>query len=261
MTSGHYRQRRAFTGLVAAFLAGVATTAGAATINFSSADDTGVSTYGNSLAFSSDGIGVTARAFAETGAATGSGYYRFQTAEVFSWSTGLGICNRTEGTANVTCDNNGHEIDTGGRDDLLVLVFDQVVNFSSLTVLPFDGAGSDPNDRDVIYRVGNLAALPDLAGYSFDTLGGIAGVGAEVLSAASSGYDPFTHALSGSGNVLFVSGNYHDRGCTAADVDDDGECEAYKVVDVVVSAVPVPAVAWLLVPAFGIVGLRRRRPA
>lgn len=251
-------------GLLAASMLLASGTAAATTIDFSAAGGSGG--YGNSLAFSAGGISVTASAWAETGAAlpANPGYFAFQTAQIHSWGTGLGICNRSEGLASAGCSSDEHEVDSTGRDDLLVLVFSQRVNFLSLTVDPWDGPGSDPNDRDIVYRIGDLpAGAPDLAAHGFSTLGAIAGLGGEQLSAALSAYSPLTHALTGTGNVLFLGGNHHDRACSSRNISADSECEAYKIrgiaFTVAPAVVPLPASAWLLGTALGALGLVRRQ--
>lgn len=219
--------------------------------------------YGNTLSFSSDGVSVTATGWAETGAEAppGSSYYLFETAEVSSWVSGIGICNRDEGLASVGC-NSAQEVDTVNRDDLLVLVFDQVVDFQSLTIDPFNDSGSDPNDRDIIYWIGNAVSMPSLSGATFGTLDLLTGFGGETLSAANSSYNPYTHQLSGTGNVIVISGNYHDLYCTNSNITNDPECEAYKIANITVTPtlVPVPAAIWLMGSALaGVAAFRRRR--
>lgn len=223
--------------------------------------------YGNSLTYSSDGINVTASAYAETGAQSpaNSGWYLLETAQIYKWQTGLGICNRNEGLASSNCNDTEHEVDTVGRDDLLVFVFDQTVNFNSITVDPYNSSGSDPNDRDIVYWVGNLTSgLSDLTTRTFDTLDSTPGlnISAEVWSPYSSGTSAYTHSLTGTGNVLLVSGYYLDRSCKNQDVTSNTECEAYKIQSLSVTPVPVPAAVWLLGSAllcFGAIGQRHQR--
>lgn len=255
---------RGLRALLAAWLLISSGMAAATTIDFRGAGGSGG--YGNSLVFSAGGISVTASAWAETGAAlpASPGYYAFQTAEIHSWGTGLGICNRSEGRVNAGCSSSEHEVDSAGRDDLLVLVFSQRVSFLSLTVDPWDGPGSDPNDRDIIYRIGDLpGGVPDLASHGFSTLGDIAGLGGEQLSAALSAYSPLTHALTGTGNVLFLGGNHHDRSCTNRNTSADSECEAYKIRGIAFTlapaVVPLPASSWLLATGIGVLALVRRQ--
>ncbi len=234
-------------------------TANAVTLSFLSGP-ANAGNWGNSLVFSSGGISVTASAFAETGteSPSASGWYLFQTAQIYRWSTGLGICNRVEGLASSTCSDTEHEVDTVGRDDLLVFVFNQNVNVESITVDPYNSSGSDPNDRDITYWVGNLASMPALTTQTFDSLSAMPTF-TETLNPATSGFDPLTHTLTGTGNVLLVSGDYSNRSCKNVDVTTNSECEAYKIRDITVSAVPVPAAAWLFGSALGLLGAARRR--
>jgi hypothetical protein len=266
VTSANYPQitRSALCALALA----VSGAAQAATIDFSNGGTGGG--YGNTLAFSGGGITVNAYAWAETGApqtSTPTNYWYFQTAEVSSFSTGLGICNRVEGQIGLSCDTNEHEIDTVGRDDLLVLYFDQLVSFEQLDILvdPWDGPGSDPNDRDIRYSIATVSSAPNLSTYSFATLS--TAFGPSYLSAASSSYNAFNHVLPTpmTGNLLLLSGNFIDRNCTASDISGDIECEAWKLKSIMVrpveKVVPVPAAVWLLGSALGVLGWLRRRSA
>lgn len=239
----------------------VAAPAHAVTINLADGGG-GAGGYGNSIVFADGGITLTASAWAETGAATDAGMYQFETAEIWSWGSGLGICNRAEGLAWAECDNSGeHEIDTAGRDDLLVLFFDQRVRFESIVVDPHDGPGDDPRGRNITYWIGDVAALPDLAGHSFGSLDTLPGFSAGTLSAISPEFEPFSHALSGSGNVLLLAGDFAARQCIAQSAVDGAECDAYKIAGVTASAVPVPPAAGLLVTGFLTLlsAVRRRR--
>jgi len=245
-------------GLTLAGLTG-ASDASAVTISFLSGPPN-AGNWGNSLTFSNGGVSVTASAFAETGAESpsSSGWYLFQTAQIYRWSTGLGVCNRNEGLASSTCSDSEHEVDTVSRDDLLLFVFNQTVTFQSITVDPYNSSGDDPNDRDITYWVGNLANLATLTTRTFDTLSNMTGF-TETLVPATSSFNPITHPLTGTGNVLLVSGDYTNRSCKNADVTSNSECEAYKIRDITVAPVPVPAAVWLFGSAVGLLAVARRR--
>jgi hypothetical protein len=210
----------------------------------------GTGGYGNSLEFNSGGVGLTVTGYAETGASAGGSYFYFQNAQVYSWATGIGVCNRDEGLGSSCTTTSEHEVDTVGRDDLLVMVFDQTVRFDTLTVDPYDGG---PNDRDITFWVGNLASVPDLTTFTFSTLADISGMSDPVLRSASSGNQPATHLLGGTGNVLLLSGDYLNRSCTDSNISNNKECEAYKIASISVTPVPLPAGLWLL--GSGLLGL------
>jgi hypothetical protein len=254
------------TTLAATTLASLLATgaASAATIDFSGAGG-GAGGFGNTLQFSGGGITVDVFAWGETGALQTSvpaSYYFFETAEVYSFDTGLGICDRFEGDMATGCDTNEREIDTVSRDDLLVLYFNQVVSFQNLqiTVDPWDGPGTDPNDRDVRYWISTVGAAPDLSTYSFNTLSPTFGAG--TLSSATSSYNAITHIIAGNaGNLLLLSGDFLTRNCVNNDVTFDTECEAWKLKSIMVNStqvVPVPAAIWMLGAGLGILGWVRR---
>jgi hypothetical protein len=261
------RGRRVCLGLAACAL--FAGTASGATIDFSNATVPGG--YGNTIQVTSEGITVNAYAWGETGSlqtTVPSSFWFFQTAEINSFSTGLGICNRMEGDLATGCDTNEREIDTVGRDDLLVLFFNQAVSFDNLeiTVDPWDGIGDDPNDRDLRYWIATVATAPNLSTFTFNTL--TPTFGNSALSNASSSFNEFTHLLHSptgierSGNVLLISGDYMNRNCVDSDITSDSECEAWKLKSIVVtSAVPVPAAVWMLGSALGLLSLVRRKTA
>jgi hypothetical protein len=235
----------------------------AATIDFSGAGG-GAGGFGNTLQFSDGGITLDAYAWGETGSlqtTIPSSFWYFQTAELFSFDTGLGICNRFEGDMATGCDTNEREIDTVNRDDLLVLFFDQTVSFSalSITVDPWDGPGADPNDRDLRYWISTVGAAPDLSTYSFNTLSPT--FGPSNLSNASSSYNALTHVLPNniSGNLLLLSGDFMNRNCVNNDITMDSECEAWKLKSITVEVIPIPAAAWMLMSALGVLGIVRRR--
>jgi hypothetical protein len=227
--------------LLLALLLGLSNILNAATIDLRGMGSNGGG-YGNSLEFNSpDGISVTLTAYGETGSKSpaGSSNFLFESAEVYSWNSGIGVCNQQEGTASGGCSSNEHEVDTVKRDDLLVFKFDQNVNFESITVDPYNGPGNDPNDRDIIYWIGQVSSMPDFTAETFNTLSLLYGFNNEIFSGASSSFSPFTHSLSGIGNILLLSGN-HKTGCNSS-------CEAYKISNITVAPVPLPASLWLMI--------------
>lgn len=253
-----YLDKKAKTHLFSLFLIFFTAGAHSATVDLTGVGSNGGG-YGNSLSFTDGAVSFDVYAFGETGAETpvSSQYYSFETAEIYSWATGLGSCNRQEGMVGSGCSASEHEVDTINRDDLLVFVFDQVVDFNFLTVDPYNGPGSDANDRDIIYWAGTVASLPDLTSETFDTLAGL--FGPETHQSASEGYAPYTHSLSGTGNIFLLSGNYHDLSCKAHNSNRE-ECEAYKIADISFTAttVPVPAAFWLFGTAIIGLGSYRR---
>jgi len=146
-----------------------------------------------------------------------------------------------------------------------------MVSFNGLEVSvdPWDGVDNDANDRDLRYWIATAAAAPDLSGYSLNTLS--SGFGASTLSSAPSSYNLYTHVLHSPstaplvGNLLLIAGDFVNRNCTATNISGDVECEAWKLTSVVVDplsqVVPVPAAAWLLGSALGLLGMVRRRAA
>jgi len=217
--------------------------------------------YGNQLNFANNGINVTISAYGDTYYHTDHKYY-LDYAQVASWPSGVGACNQQEGSIQGdyyynSCSGAEHEVDTAGRDDLVVFFFDQTVNFENLTVDPFNNPGSDPNDRDITYWIGNVSSLPDLTNYRFNTLDYLPGFANGTHQAASSGFAPYTHSLSGTGNVLLVSGDYGR--CKNWNATTPNECEAYKIKNIAVTAVPLPGAVLLFGSSLlGLMGLRSK---
>ena len=81
----------------------------------------------------------------------------FETAWIQRFSTGLGVCNRLEGSIS-SCVNTGvaHQVDNVGQQDLVLFLFDSPQALQSLTIDPY-GVW----DRDVSFWVGNVAPNAD----------------------------------------------------------------------------------------------------
>ncbi len=216
--------------LLSVFLYSIQTNAAMIDLRYEGANGGG---YGNSLEFSSDGIGVTVTGYGETGGTNNNPL--FETAEVYSWNVGLGVCNQSEGTIGNGCVYSEHEIDTVADKDLIVFEFDQAVEFESITVDPYKNSRNDNiNDRDIQYWIGNT--LPDLTILGFDDLDGI--FGDSTIKYTSRSFNPFTHLLSGTGQYLLLTG---------ADINSPED--AYKILGLEVSPapIPVPAAFWLFI--------------
>lgn len=226
----------------------------AVTIDLRSAGGNGGG-FNNSLQFSQQNIVVDVFGFGATGLGS-----LFRGAEVWSGVRGVGVCNRDEGSIRGgSCNDSEHEVDTVNSDDLVVFYFDQTVQFDSITVDPYNGPGDDPDDRDIVYWVGQSSSLPDFRQQTFDTLDDITGFSGETFSGASASLQFYKHALSGVGNIFVLSGDYHDDTCQ--NTSGSQACEAYKLASISVTPVPAPAAGWLLGSAIlAMMTMFRRRP-
>jgi hypothetical protein len=220
--------------LAATLLLMACQTATASTWTFASGGDsysTSGSSYGNLITFSHGIETLQVSAWANTAVAPANG---FETAYIRDFSTGLGVCNREEGNIS-SCINGGganHQVDNVGQQD--------------------------PNgtwDRDVSFWVGNVSAGMTLAGSTFTNLGAL-GFGSQVDSLNTASNAALTISLGGyMGNALLVGGLFPA----------DGSPDRFKIRSLVtttgISVVPVPAGAWLLVSALGVLATIRRQPA
>lgn len=217
-----------------------------------------VSGFGNSLLFSDiDGDNtssenLTTTSWGSTGPDQGTGAWgdSLETGEVWRWSTGLGACNRSEGTVGGGCSTSGqHQVDNRSYDDFVLFAFDNTMTFDNIVIDPYF-----ITDVDVTFWIGNLSNT-DLTGLDDLTL----------LSAGFDNpvdtpffgwtYSPQTIDLfGGTGNVLLISGQ-RDVGA----VDDD---DYFKIssLTVTTTVVPVPAAIWLFGSGLiALAGLSRRK--
>ena len=203
------------------------------------------SSYGDLLAFSKAGQHLRVTAWSDTANTPGSG---FETAYLGRFSTGLGVCNRDEGSI-TACINTGldHQVDNVSQQDLVLFLFDSPQAMQSLIIDPY-GVW----DRDVSFRVGTVSPTVSLSGATFTTLGAL-GFGTQVNSFNSPSEAPLQISLGGLvGNALLVG----------ALSPADGSPDRFKIRSLVTTippaVVPAPAAAWLLLSALGsLTGLRR----
>ena len=225
-------------------------TAGASTWNFASGGTSAISTgssYGNRVTFSQGLESLRATAWSNTGSTP---QYSLEKAALGRFSTGLGVCNRDEGSV-TSCISGSllHQVDNVSQQDLVLFVFNSPQTMQSLTIDPY-GVW----DRDVSFWVGTVSPTLDLSGSTFASLAAL-GFGPQVNSLNSAGEAALTIGLGGLvGNALLV-GALNPA---------DGTPDRFKIRSLVTtvptSVVPVPPALWLFVSALGaLAGVRRFR--
>lgn len=203
--------------------------------------------YGNALDFGD----MTATGWGTTGVPHNYNSL-LDTAQIWQWPTGLGVCNRSEGTVGGGCSVfSEHQVDNVGDDDYVLFAFDQAVQFDQIIIDPYF-----TTDRDVSYWIGNVASF-DLTGLDPVALDppGTTAFGDPINVSFGFGNDPVSVNLGGaSGNALLFAaradpGNWHDN-------------DYFKIASLEVTAtvIPVPAAVWLFGSGLiGLIGVMRRR--
>ncbi|TFG82624.1 MAG: VPLPA-CTERM sorting domain-containing protein [Chromatiales bacterium] len=223
----------------------------ASTWTFASGGDyysTSGSSYGNQITFSQGLETLQVSALSNT---ADTPVNSFETAYIKRFSTGLGVCNREEGSISYCLNTNAiHQVDNVGQQDLVLFLFDSQQAMQSLTIDPY-GVW----DRDVSFWVGNVSPSLSLSGSTFANLGAL-GFGSQMNSLNGASDAALTISLGGyMGNALLVGGLFPA----------DGTPDRFKIRSLVtnagISVVPVPAGAWLLLSGFGVLAGLRRRPA
>jgi hypothetical protein len=188
--------------------------------------------YGNGWTFNQAGTHVAVTGWGNTGT-SGFGPV-FEKGYVGRFSTGLGVCNRDEGSIS-KCIQGGllHQVDNSGQQDLVLFRFDGPAVLQAITIDPYGEW-----DRDVSYWVGNLAPGVDLTGHNFSDLGTL-GFGGQLNSLNSVGEGPLTINLGNViGNALLFGAHYPIN----------GSVDRFKIRSLTAAAAPV-------VPVPGALGL------
>ena len=216
-------------------------TAGASTWNFASGGTSAISTgssYGNRVTFSQGLESLRVTAWSNTGSTP---QHSFETAALGHFSTGLGVCNRDEGSV-TSCISGSllHQVDNVSQQDLVLYLFDTLQAMQALTIDPY-GVW----DRDVSLWVGTVSPTLNLSGSTFASLATL-GFGPQVNSLNSAGEAALTIGLGGLvGNALLVGARNPA----------DGTADRFKIRSLVttvpISVVPVPAALWLFASALG----------
>jgi len=194
----------------------------------------------------------------------GDGGAVFAAATGHQQSTGLGVCNASEGTlANCIGKDNSRGLDNTAGNDWVLLLFSSRMALNEFTVFPDVGSKNKAQGRDVTFLAGTLDSANDILGATLADL-------------------TTSTALGGLGMVQFSVNN--GKAMTAASVDVIGVAGGAEVwgnalligasvenggdrfyLNAATTAVPIPAAAWLFLSAlaglFGRFGAVKRSSA
>lgn len=235
------------SALVCVSLISLASQAATVTFNFDSGSSglgLGGDGFGNSIQFSNSGLTVNVTGYGMTDN-QGSLFFpdwRLDEAEVSQWQYGIGVCNQSEGSIdNNQCDtsfwNDEHQVDSAGKDDFIVLTFDQTVSMTSAVIDPYQ-----IHDRDVSYWIGSVAEGFSLAGARESDITGLIG-GSQIDTTASTSAAPLTLDLNAaSGNILILKPGDNNW----FDLEDYFKLSS---ITVETTEIPLPASLWLFASA------------
>lgn len=218
-----------------------ATPAMAGTIAWDFTGSNSSGSFGNTRTFTSGGITITATAWGFT---WGSGNTALESAALGQWSTGLGVCDRAEGSG---CSDPSHQVDNEGYDNFVLFQFSAPVDITTVTIDPYGTW-----DRDVSYWAGNVVGTLNLDGKTYANLAAL-GFGSRVDDDGTTSSSSRNVAISGGAvNALLFGaqvggqdptsytyncGSYqHPRTCTGTDYSYD----YFKISGLNATTVPPP---------------------
>lgn len=144
-------------------IAAFSATAATVTLDLTTGGTNAGSGHGNVRSFTIGGVTVKASAWSLT---AGTGNTMFENASLGQYSTGLGVCNRDEGSR---CSSPEHQVSNNDSMDFVLFQFSAAVDPLSVRIDPYG-----TYDRDVSYWTGTTANALNL---NANTLAGLAALG------------------------------------------------------------------------------------
>ncbi len=208
---------------------------------------TNAETIKSSMVFSGGGVSATARSWSISRTDPRGEFTR---SEIVQWSPGIGSKNSSE--AITTVPYVPYYVDNEDHYDLILFVFDQKVELTSLSLTP----SGKTLDTDVSYWFGNVdpnVSLTGDNGSGFSSFGFGSMNSSDTSPGSSARSFNLTGAPTGGVNALLVG----------ARVFGDSDFDRFKISairgDTVVNAVPEPGATGLIALGFVLAGIRRRR--